>query len=103
MIKVSVMYPFQAGAEFDHEYYRLTHMPLVKSRLGAGCTHYAVDIGLGGGEPGIPPTYIAMCHIYSDTLEAFQAGMAEHGAEIKGDIANFTGIVPVIQVSEVVV
>jgi hypothetical protein len=29
--------------------------------------------------------------------------MQEHGAEILGDIANYTDIVPVVQVSELVV
>ncbi len=103
MIKVSVMYPTLEGARFDHDYYRQTHMPLVKDRLGAGCTRYAVDKGLGGAAPGTAPTYIAMCHIYSDTLEAFEVGMGLHGEEILADVANFTDLVPVIQISEVVV
>ena len=34
MIKVSVMYPYQAGARFDHDYYAHQHMPLLKQRMG---------------------------------------------------------------------
>jgi hypothetical protein len=52
MIKVSVMYPNTPGARFDHAYYRDTHMPLVKARMGACCKYYTVDKGLGGGAPG---------------------------------------------------
>ena len=52
---------------------------------------------------GAPATYVGMCHIFSDTVEAFQAGMAKHGKEILGDIPNYTDIAPVIQISEVVV
>jgi uncharacterized protein (TIGR02118 family) len=60
MIKVSVMYPNPPGAFFDHEYYRDRHMPLVKMRMGDYCKYYTVDMGLAGGTPGVPPTYIAM-------------------------------------------
>jgi uncharacterized protein (TIGR02118 family) len=103
MFKVSVMYPNKEGARFDHTYYRDKHMPLVKARLGDACKSYTVDKGLAGGAPGAPATYVGMCHIFCDSLEAFQAGMAKHGKEIMGDIANYTDIAPVMQVSEVVV
>ena len=103
MIKVSVMYPNQPGARFNHEYYRDTHMPLVASRMGSACKYYTVDKGLAGGAPDTPPTYVGMCHIFVDTIEAFQAGMGKHGNEIRGDIPNYTDIAPVIQISEVVV
>ena len=103
MFKVSVMYPYKEGARFDHVYYREKHMPLVKARLGDGCKSYTVDKGIAGGAPGAPATYVGMCHIFCDSLEAFQAGMGKHGKEIMGDIANYTDIAPVIQVSEVVV
>ena len=40
MIKVSVMYPYVAGARFDHAYYRDRHMPMMKQWLGAACLYY---------------------------------------------------------------
>ena len=52
MIKISVMYPHQQGARFDHDYYRDRHMPLVKARMGDACLFYTVDKGLAGGAPG---------------------------------------------------
>ena len=103
MFKVSVMYPNKEGARFDHAYYRDKHMPLVKARLGEACKTYTVDKGLAGGAPGAPATYVGMCHIFSDSVEAFQAGMAKHGKEILGDIPNYPDTAPVIQISEVVV
>lgn len=103
MIKVSVMYPQQPGARFDHAYYRDKHMPLVKARLGEACLYYTVDRGLAGGEPGSPPAYVGMCHVFSPSVEAFQAAFGAHAKEILGDIANYTDIKPVMQVSEVVV
>ena len=59
MVKVSVMYPFQAGARFDHAYYRDTHMPLVKARMGDACLFYTVDKGICGGTPDDPPEFRA--------------------------------------------
>ena len=103
MIKVSVMYPNKPGARFDHNYYRDKHMPLLKARMGAHCKYYTVDKGVAGGEPGTPPTYIGMCHIFCDSAEAFQKGFGPHAAEILGDIPNYTDLTPVIQISEVVV
>lgn len=103
MIKVTVMYPYTEGARFDHDYYRDRHMPMVKARLGDACVYYTIDKGLGGGAPGTPPAYVAMCAFICDSLEGYGAAMREHGAEVRGDIANYTDIVPVIQVSEVVV
>lgn len=103
MIKVSVMYPNTPGARFDHDYYRDRHMPLLKQRLGDVCKSYTVDRGLAGGAPGAPAPYVAMCHVYCESAEAFQAAFAPHAKEIMGDIPNYTDITPVIQISEVVV
>jgi uncharacterized protein (TIGR02118 family) len=103
MIKVSVMYPAREGARFDHAYYRDKHMPLVKARMGDHCRSYTVDRGLAGGTPDAPPTYVAMCHLFCDSVEAFQAGFGPHAKEIMGDIPNYTDIAPVVQISEVVV
>lgn len=103
MIKVSVMYANRTGARFDHDYYRDRHMPLVKSRMGEKCRYYTVDKGLAGDAPGTAPTYIAMCHIFCDSVEAFQAGFGPHAKEILADIPKYTDLAPVIQISEVVV
>ncbi len=103
MIKVSVMYPNTPGARFDHVYYRDKHMPLLKQRMGDACVRYTVDKGLAGGAPGAPPLYIGMCHIFSESVEAFQAGFGPHAAEIMADIPNYTDLAPVMQISEVVV
>ncbi|HEX5632787.1 MAG TPA: EthD family reductase [Gemmatimonadales bacterium] len=103
MIKVSVMYPYREGARFDHDYYRDRHMPLVAERMGTACLRYTVDKGLAGGQPGSPPTYVGMCHIFADSVESFQAAFGPHAKEILGDIPNYTDLQPVMQVSEVVV
>jgi uncharacterized protein (TIGR02118 family) len=103
MIKVNVMYPYTEGARFDHAYYRDRHMPMVKARLGSACAYYTVEKGLAGKPPGAPPAFVAMCAFICDSAEGYQAAMQEHGAEILCDIANYTDITPVVQVSELVV
>jgi uncharacterized protein (TIGR02118 family) len=103
MIKVSVMYPNKPGARFDHEYYRDKHMPLLKARMGEACKYYTIDKGLAGGTPDAPATYVGMCHIFCDSVPAFQAAFGPHAKEIMGDIPNYTDLSPVIQISEVVV
>jgi uncharacterized protein (TIGR02118 family) len=103
MIKVSVMYPNTPGARFNHDYYRDVHMPLVKSRMGEHCKYYTVDKGLAGATPGSAATYVAMCHLFCDSVASFEAGFGPHAPEILADIANYTDLSPVIQISDVVV
>jgi uncharacterized protein (TIGR02118 family) len=44
-----------------------------------------------------------MCHIFCDSVEAYEAGFGPHAAEIRGDLKNYTDLQPVIQISDVVV
>jgi uncharacterized protein (TIGR02118 family) len=97
------MYPNAAGCRFDHQYYRDRHMPLVKALMGDHCKHYTIDRGLAGDSPEAPATYVCMCHIFCESVDAFQAGFGPHADRILADIPNYTDVAPVIQVSEVVV
>jgi uncharacterized protein (TIGR02118 family) len=103
MIKLSVMYPYSPDGHFDYEYYRDTHMPLIKERMGDYCKYYTVDQGLGGVTPGSSPAFVAMCHVYSDSIESLMAGIGPHAAELAADVANFTNLTPIQQISEVLV
>ena len=103
MIKVSVFYPNQEGARFDIDYYCDRHMPLVQSRIGTACKGIAVEHGLAGATPGSKPQFLAMGHIYFDSVTAFQTAFAAHSAEFRADVPNYTDIQPNIQISEVVI
>ncbi len=103
MVKVSVMYPNTPGARFDHDYYRDKHLPLLKARMGDACLYYTIDKAISGRTPDEPAPYVAMCHIFSESVEAFLAGFGPHAEEIVADIANYTDLTPVRQISEVVV
>lgn len=103
MIKVSVLYANAPGVRFDHGYYRDRHLPLLKARMGDACKRYTIDKGVAGGAPGAAAPFVALCHIYCDSIDAFQAGFGPHAAEIMADIPNYTDVTPVVQISEVVV
>lgn len=101
MIKVSVMYPNSPDAHFDDLYYRDKHMPMVKSLMGDYCKYYTVDRALSMTDRKAP--YIAMGHLFCESIEAFNAGFGPHTDAIMGDIPNYTNQKPVIQISEVMV
>ncbi len=85
------------------DYYRDRHMPMVQERLGAACKGIAVEQGIASGTPSSRPQFIAMGHIYFDSLEEFQSSFGQHGREFVADVPNYTNVQPVIQISAVVV
>lgn len=101
MIKVSVFYPNDAGSKFDMAYYLDKHVPMVQQKLRGALRGASVEQGLGGMQPGSPPTYLAMGHLLFDSVEAFQQAFGAHAPAIVGDIPNYTNTQPTIQVSEV--
>jgi uncharacterized protein (TIGR02118 family) len=101
MIKVSVLYPDQPGRKFDMDYYCNKHMKLVQEKLGPACKSVAVEQGLSGATPGSAPAFIAMGHMYFDSLQAFQTAFAPCAEILIADIPNYTDIEPTFQVSDV--
>ena len=101
MIKVTVFYPNREGSTFDMDYYCNSHMPMVQEKLGSACKGAAVEQGLSGPAPGSRPAYIAMGHLYFDSVAEFQSAFGPHANAIMEDIPNYTDIQPTIQISEV--
>jgi uncharacterized protein (TIGR02118 family) len=101
MIKVSVFYADREGSKFDMDCYCSSHIPMVREKLGAACKGVAVEQGIGGATPGSRPGFIAMGHLYFDSIEAFQKAFGPHADVIIADIANYTDIQPAIQFSDV--
>ena len=102
MVKFTVLYPNTPGAWFDHDYYRDSHMPMLKQLVGDKVKRYTIDRGLAGGEPGEPAPYMASCDVFFDSLQDLQQAMAPHRSKIRADLPNYTDQKPVIQISEVV-
>lgn len=103
MIKVHILYPNNPGVRFDMAYYTDRHMPMVQARIGAACTGFTVDAGMAGGAPGQAAPYVAIGALMVTSVEAFGAAMGQHGAEIMGDISNYTDAQPIVQISEILV
>ena len=101
MITVNVLYPNQDGAKFDMNYYLGSHIPMVKRLMGSALKGVVVEQGLGGGAPGTKAEFSTLCHLRFDSVEAFQAAFGPHASAIQDDIANYSSVAPVIQVSDV--
>jgi len=102
MIRISVMYPNDEARRFDMDYYSNKHMPMVIEKLGSACKCVTIDKGVGGGEPGSPAPYIVMCHLQFESLQEYQSSFGPHAQMFADDVANYTDMTAVVQVSEVV-
>lgn len=102
MIKVSVLYPNSKDADFDMDYYCNQHVPMVLNLLSPEVKSGAIEKGLAGSSPGAPPSFLAMGHLYFESVEDFQSSFGPHAEKIMVDIPNFTNTQPIIQISEVV-
>ena len=94
MIKVQVSYPSGEGTTFDHEYYANTHVPLAAGSWKPVRTE--IDKGISGPA-------VASVSFYFDSMDAFQGALGlPETAAVMADVANYTNIEPVMQVSEIV-
>ena len=102
MIRVTVLYPKASESKFDFDYYLNKHTPMVRERLTPlGMVRIEVDEGLAGFPPTQPATFHAIGYLIFENLEGLQNGMATHGAEIMGDIANYTNVQPIVQINRI--
>ena len=102
MIKVSVIYANEEGKKFDHDYYRDSHIPMVKEKLGSTLREIGIEKGLAGGEPNTPAPFVCIGYLKFDSVEAFQGAFGPHAETIMADLPNYTDIAPTIQISEIV-
>ena len=94
MIRFSVLYPATDGATFDHDYYATKHVPLALKTWGLD----KADI-----DKGVSGPYVAAVHFTFESQDAMNAALGAEGTgEVMADVANYTTIQPVTQISEVV-
>lgn len=103
MIKATVLYPNEAGKNFNLEYYTQHHIPLVVRLLGSALKKAEVEKGISGPTPGSSPANLIIGYLYFDTIEDFQNSFGANAAEIVEDVKNFTDINPILQISEVII
>jgi len=98
MIDVMVAYPNKDDLTFDDRYYLENHVPLVESLLGEHGLRYArVHRGIDAAS-----SYHLIAHLGFDSAEEFESAFDTVGQQLTDDIAKFTNVEPLIQVSEVV-
>ena len=102
LIKITIMYPYAEGKTFNMEYYEAKHMPMVAKFLGSNLVKYTIEKGLASGIPNQPLPFMAIGTFYVKSLGDYQSAIAPNRDAIRADFANFTNIIPVILVSEVV-
>ncbi|UCC16688.1 MAG: EthD family reductase [Dehalococcoidales bacterium] len=102
MIRGSVMYPNDADKKFDMDYYLNKHMPMLHEKLDSvSLVKAEIDKGIQGQGEDSPPPYRVICHLYFNSMEDFHK-IHPYEAELFADVPNYTDIVPVIQLSEIV-
>ena len=99
MFKLSVMYPKSEDLKFDMDYYRESHVPMMRRLTGERLKGFSVDRAATG--PDLPAPYAVIAHLLFESVETMQAVLGEHGATLMADIPNYTNAQPVIQVSEI--
>lgn len=102
LIKISIMYPYAEGKTFDMAYYETKHMPMVANFLGSNLVKYTIEKGLSSGIPNQPLPFMAIGTFYVQSLDKYQAAIAPNRDAIRADFINYTNVVPIILVSEVV-
>lgn len=100
MLRVSALYPTNAGCRFDSTYYVQQHAPFAQALLKPhGLTDLRVTLGVASLD-GAPPPFRAISEMVFDSRAAFDAAMRACGETLFADASNYTDIAPVLQVSE---
>jgi len=102
MIKVSVMYPNSEGIQFDVDYYKNKHLPMVSKTVGPALKALELDLGIASRVAGEPAPYVAIAHLKFDDLASFNASFGPHAALFAADIKNYSNVRGILQISEVV-
>ena len=98
MIRVSVMYANEPGKKFDFDYYINKHIVMVHQRLDPlGLVRSEVDKAVDATSP-----FIAVGHLYFNSLEEFQNAFFAHAAEFGEDMPNYTDTTLQMQISEII-
>jgi uncharacterized protein (TIGR02118 family) len=101
MIRITALYPRTPGGHFDMDYFLDEHLPMVLERFGKACKGSSVDEVVAGIAPPGPAVYQVMVQYLFESTEEFLAAFNPHAEAIGEDVANYTNLHPIIQVSEI--
>jgi uncharacterized protein (TIGR02118 family) len=91
---MTILYPKTEDSTFDMDYYTSTHMPMVAKAFGDGCKGWGAAVVMSD-------KHSAIGWVLIDSMDTFNAGMAEQGATIMADVANYTNQQPEVVMGEV--
>lgn len=103
MITITILYPNKEGGRFDVDYYVNKHMPMSIAKFGGALKGANISIGKSGGLPGSAPSFIAVCQLLFESVEAFEKRFSEISADLIADMPNYTDIDIIFQVGEVAI
>ena len=102
MIKVSVLYTNSKDVQFDAEYYKNTHLPMIIKLVGSALKELELDLGIASRVPGEPAPYVAIAHLKFESVKAFQESFGPHAAVFAADVKNYTNVQGELQISELI-
>jgi uncharacterized protein (TIGR02118 family) len=65
-----------------------------------GLIRSETDKGVSGGGDQ-PAPYIGVGQLYFESLDGYDKAIAAHGEQLRGDIPNFTNVMPIRQISKI--
>ena len=99
MIRISALYPNEAGSRFDADYYCNRHEPFAVGLLKPfGLVETRSTIGVANID-GTPPAFWAISEMIFESRDRFDAAMTDCGERLFADIVNYTTVAPVLQIS----
>jgi uncharacterized protein (TIGR02118 family) len=98
---LAVYYPWKADAKFDYDYYRNKHLKMLADLYGKSVGKMQVRKGLHKGD-GSDPVFVTALTVEILALEAYEAASKDIVPRLRADIPNFTNIIPVAQLEEIV-
>ena len=100
MLRVSAVYPNNAGSRFDGEDYVRRHTPFARGLLNPlGLRDLRITLGTATLDGAAPP-YWAISEMLFDNREAFDSAMAACSEALFADAPQYTDVAPVLQLSE---
>jgi uncharacterized protein (TIGR02118 family) len=98
-MSLNVLYPNTAGARFDANYYRATHIPLAMKVMKADKVVLIEGVPMGDAAP----PYAMIAHFQFASQAALQTALANpEMADVRADVAKFTDIKPTVMLGKTV-
>jgi len=96
------MYPNGKDVQFDTEYYKNKHLPMIVNALGDALKGLELDLGVASRGPGEPAPYVVIAHLKFDSITSFQESFGPHGETFAADVKNYSNVQGVLQISELI-